>query len=360
MASSFTNNLRQFIFESGGYSLVAAIVPSLAVLVVRERDKKFGVDPFYGPEATIDPPVLDNATVVPYHQERKRYFCQSTGPMPPIHLLYIVMFWSAVWTSHFVRCLALFRLKTTSKLKALALCLIFAGASISLIVQEYETHTSKHGDFSPQHPYDAIPIIPAMFAFLNPLIYTVCYAMSEERSQGKGKASLLKAYGTVFVYLIVETSLQFVFNIKILPLFFQADTSTLIRFTIRMLSQVFFLYVGSEISWRWSVFAVESQGANIKNASLATFSFYACLAPYLGRIMQGSAENVGQSLLFELAGTVAELLLADSFLKSRTPIADTVSMVRGLLSRGANKTNKVVPSSRNSLEGREKMAEELL
>jgi hypothetical protein len=40
--------------------------------------------------------------------------------------------------------------------------------------------------------------------------------------------------------------------------------------------------------------------------------------------MQGSSETVEESLLFEVAGTVAELLLADALLKSRTPISDVL------------------------------------
>mmetsp|Transcript_1292 Transcript_1292/g.2880 ORF Transcript_1292/g.2880 Transcript_1292/m.2880 type:complete len:257 (-) Transcript_1292:41-811(-) len=91
-------------------------------------------------------------------------------------------------------------------------------------------------------------------------------------------------------------------------------------------------------------------GSQINDATVASLGFYVSAVPVLGRIMQGSAETVLESLIYEVAGTVAELALADAFLKSRTPIGDAVNTLKSVL--GGKKSNKVSPAkTRGSLKG---------
>ena len=62
--------------------------------------------------------------------------------------------------------------------------------------------------------------------------------------------------------------------------------------------------------------------------------------------MQGSAETVGESILYEIAGTLSELWMADQLLRSRTPIFHYTTMLRYYINAAfAKKTNKVVPAS---------------
>ena len=112
-----------------------------------------------------------------------------------------------------------------------------------------------------------------------------------------------------------------------------------------MVGQVVLLYFGVEISWRWTAYATEHLGADTRNAAVATFGFYACVVPLLGRVMQGSAETIVQSVIYEVAGTIAELFLADSFLKSRTPIADSMRTVKLFFKRGNPSLEKVTPAN---------------
>eukprot|EP00518_Triparma_eleuthera_P022263 CAMPEP_0197547560 /NCGR_PEP_ID=MMETSP1320-20131121/1890_1 /TAXON_ID=91990 /ORGANISM="Bolidomonas sp., Strain RCC2347" /LENGTH=322 /DNA_ID=CAMNT_0043107393 /DNA_START=136 /DNA_END=1102 /DNA_ORIENTATION=- len=96
--------------------------------------------------------------------------------------------------------------------------------------------------------------------------------------------------------------------------------------------------------------AAERMGSQINDATVASLGFYVSAVPVLGRIMQGSAETVLESLIYEVAGTVAELALADAFLKSRTPIGDAVNTLKSVL--GGKKSNKVSPAkTRGSLKG---------
>ena len=134
-----------------------------------------------------------------------------------------------------------------------------------------------------------------------------------------------------------------------------------------MIGQVVLLYVGVELSWRWTAYANENLGGTneehcdvanqltqsrntskhrpltlslrssaaveTKNAAVATFGFYACVVPLLGRVMQGSAETIFESVIYEVAGTIAELFLADSFLKSKVRNCEERSDELGTLSR---------------------------
>ena len=188
-----------------------------------------------------------------------------------------------------------------------------------------------------------------MTLFLAPAIYTVGYAWSERDKEKH--TSLLNAYGIFLAALMFETTIVvYTYALVILPLFFLASTSTFTRFLVRMLGQVFILFLGSELSWRWSKHAAMHMGSNINDATVASFGWYATVIPFVGRIMQGSAEAVLESLIYEVAGTVAELTLADAFLKSRTPIADTVHTLKSVL--GIKKSNKVAPVVTNgSLKG---------
>lgn len=104
------------------------------------------------------------------------------------------------------------------------------------MLKEFE-YNGKYGEVSSSDPSEVI--VPAMFMLFNPLINTVTYALSKERS--KGQASLLEVYGYHFVFLFSETVLQFLFSKLILPLFFTADTSTFMRFALRFISQLFLL-----------------------------------------------------------------------------------------------------------------------
>ena len=231
-----------------------------------------------------------------------------------------------------------------------ALCVVIALAATLILsvvfINEYE-YRQQNGEASSGDPDKSV--FPLMSLFLAPAIYTVSYAWSGCNKEKH--TNLLKAYITFFAAVMLETVVVFIYALVILKYFFLGSTSTLMRFLIRMLSQIFLFYLGSELSWRWSKHAAEHMGANnINDATVASFGFYASGIPFLGRIMQGSAETVLHSIIYEIAGTLAELTLADVFLKGRTPIDDTVHNLKSIL--GVKKSNKVTPVlTRGSLTG---------
>mmetsp|Transcript_30093 Transcript_30093/g.59771 ORF Transcript_30093/g.59771 Transcript_30093/m.59771 type:complete len:477 (+) Transcript_30093:633-2063(+) len=240
-----------------------------------------------------------------------------------------------------------------------ALCTIITQVAATvcsvLMINEYE-YRHQTGEKSSGNPISSS--IPLLMLFLAPAIYTVSYAWSGRDKDNH--TSLLKAYGIFFAALMLETVFIFIYGLVILPYFFLASTSTFTRFLIRMLAQIFVLKVGLELSWRWSKHAAEHMDAKITDATVASLGFYVSAVPVLGRIMQGSAETVGESILYEIAGTLSELWMADQLLRSRTPIFHYTTMLRYYINAAFAKKTKVVPaSSGRPLTGMESLRKSL-
>ena len=84
-------------------------------------------------------------------------------------------------------------------------------------------------------------------------------------------------------------------------------------------------------SWRLTRFATEEMGAEPMNAAVATLALYLTTISVFCRLMQGSAETTGQSIAYEVGGTISELFFADAFLKGITPVQDTLYYIRKVL-----------------------------
>ena len=256
-----------------------------------------------------------------------------------------IIFWMCIWLCPVVRAVTIFRPSRVGAVLCVTLTLALTTLCCMLSMQDME-YVVKHGEYSPEDRGKST--YPMLIFFFTPAIYTISYAWSGRDK--KKHTSLLKAYGIFFTFLMTEIVAQYVYLYFVMPYFFLASTSTFSRFLVRMLGQVILLYLGSELSWRLSKQAAEHMGCNIFNATVASFGMYASTLPLLGRIMQGSAETVLESSIYEVAGTVAELTLADSLLKSRTPLGDTMYTLKFFFVR--NNNNKVAPAlTRRSLTG---------
>ena len=163
--------------------------------------------------------------------------------------------------------------------------------------------------------------------------------------------SFLEAYFLFIAVLMIEVIMQSFYSFVVMPYFFLASTSTFTRFLIRMLGQVIVLKAGLEVSWQVSSSAAKNS-KTCRHVTVASFGFYASVIPLLGRVMQGSTKTVGESILYEVAGSISELLLVDQLLRSRTPVLHQTQAFKSVF---AAKTNKVVPkASRGSLSGVER------
>lgn len=337
-SSSFRRNLRDFIVESGFFSITAALVPCLSLLLSVNYGEKYRAGQFFGSEALHDPPILDNVTVVPYAlSTSKQYYSQSLGSMPFILIVMRIVFWITIWLTYLFRSVCMFHPSKAGVYICIAQTLVSVVLSGMWMVEESK-HMAIHGEASSSNPIEGRL---TLYIFLvSPFIATTAYAFSEKRDNSR-HTGLLKSYVIFFVFHVFDTLTGLIYAQSILPYFFRSDTSPLMRFMVRMLSQIITMNLGIELSWHLSIYAVKNMGCDIHNATLMTFANYATNIPFFSRIMQGSATTVAESILYEVAGTIAELWIADSFLKGQRPIPDTWMMFETVVLRRSK--NKVAP-----------------
>ncbi|GMI07696.1 hypothetical protein TrVE_jg4977 [Triparma verrucosa] len=352
LTQSFAQQLRTFILGTGAFSVAAAVLPIAAIFLLRETTYEIALD-FFGDSASNVPPILYNTTVVSFTPEtRSLHFCESAGALGAVSTLMatcICLFWVSTWLTMLLRCHIMFRMATVGKAVNIFIALTSMTICTLLHIKELK-YQGEHGVGTTPTP--VATTFPAMVALLPPAMFTVAFITNTNTStndnnnnnnNGSLRPSLLKVYFIFFTALLLEVMAQTIYAFMVIPYFFREDTSTLNRFLVRMLGQVILLYFGVEISWRWTAYAKEHLGVETKNAAVATFGFYACVVPLLGRVMQGSAETLAQSVIYEVAGTIAELFLADSFLKSKTPIVDSVLTAKALFAGCGQSLNKVKP-----------------
>ncbi|GMH72124.1 hypothetical protein TrRE_jg12783 [Triparma retinervis] len=353
---SFKRSLRDFILQSGLASILCAIVPCLSLLLLVVYGEKHRTDKFFGSAASYIPPIVDNVTIVPFHPSgSKEYYAQSMGELPHIYTFREIVFWMMLWLCYLSRSVAMFR--PTRMGLCLCSALVFASAllSIILIVKELK-YNAEHGESTGSSPIDG-PLALYIF-FVSPFVYVLAYAFSEKRDKSK-HAGLMKSYAVMFAALLFDNLSGLTFARAIFPYFFRSDTSPFMRFVVRSISQTIAANIGIEVAWYISNFSVANMGCNISDASIATFAHTGIVIPFFSRIMQGSATTVTDSIMYEVAGTIAELFIADSLLKSRTPVQDmwmsftSIVLRRGGESKVAPEQQVVPMPSRNSLRGTE-------
>ena len=279
---NFSENLRAYLFEAGGYALTASLL-SLVCVVLSFESGKTMTSRFYGSSATGEcvrkgactggtamstyfvlsnlahrcrflvaavPPIINNHTVVPYAPWlRDRYFCEPMGS-PPTHYVALlpVNFWVCVWGVHLLRSLVMF--KTTNTGKVLASLLAIVTAIALALVHLREVHyRAEHGDVS--RPYNPSAIIfPTVNALVAPILFTTAYAWSkhriEQKKKGRGSWELVKTYCVFFGFLCLETIFGLIFLLFIFPTFWREGTSLALRFFYRLSVPVITLYVAVE------------------------------------------------------------------------------------------------------------------
>ena len=136
----------------------------------------------------------------------------------------------------------------------------------------------------------------------------------------------------------------------VMPLFFDPSSGQLMKFFIRMVVQTAVAVVSMELARRFSSHLSSKHGVESSNAH-AMYSFQAAILTLSSRMMQGSATSLGQSLLYELSGTCAELMTADTLLRGRTVFGDTLELAKEAKSHaskiahiGSREQQKVSPA----------------
>jgi len=312
MIASFKGTLLGFIVQSGFFSLMASIVPLLGIVVMMSYSVQY-TDAFFGSEATTVPPILHNVTVVPFDSAfRKRYYAQSE----PVRLSLVLVqaaFWFCGSAQFPIRARVMFRPNKKGVMICLIMTVAMSAVCFLLMMNEY-VYVAEHGEYRP-FPFNALDsAIPMVMAVGVPATFTVAYAYSPKRDK-ETHSGLAKAFVVFYACLGFEGGLMLLSTRVVNKYFFLSSSGILVRFLVRSLSQLIGLNLGVEISWLWSKYAVANMGCDIHDASVGSLGGLAVSVPLFARMLQGSAETLVQSIIFEVAATIAELKIADSLLK---------------------------------------------
>ena len=341
--ASFTGNLRDLIIGSGLASIASAVVPCLCIVYVMIYAREYRTDKFFGSTAVFIPPILGNTTVVPFHfSGSKQYFAQSMGELPFMYAFREIAFWVMFWLCHFTRAVLMFRPSKAGCCLCVALTIVSTVISSVSILRELE-YSAEHGEESDSHPMKGFLVL---YIFIGPpFFFVAAYAFSINRDKER-HVGLMKAFAVTFLALFFDSLVGLIYTRVILPYVFSSETSNLMRFVVRSGLQIIALNVGIEVAWIFSRYGVRKMGCDINDATFATFANTGIVVPFFSRMLQGSAETKTEAVLFEVSGTIAELFIADSLLKGKTPIRAKLEMFKKVfLKRDESyvKASQVIP-----------------
>ena len=350
--ASFTGNLRDLIIGSGLTSIASAVVPCLCIVYVMIYAREYRTDKFFGSTAVFIPPILGNTTVVPFHfSGSKQYFAQSMGELPFLYAYREIAFWVMMWLCHFTRAVLMFRPSKAGCCLCVALTIVSTVISSVSILRELE-YSAEHGEESDSHPMKGFLVLYIFIA--PPFFFVAAYAFSTNRDKER-HVGLMKAFAVTFLAIFFDTLVGLTYTRVILPYVFSSETSNLMRFVVRSGLQIIALNVGIEVAWIFSRYGVRKMGCDINDATFATFANTGIVVPFFSRMLQGSAETKTEAVLFEVSGTIAELFIADSLLKGKTPIQDMWTTLKTVfLRRDSQVASEEALSNqptRNSLKG---------
>ena len=258
-------------------------------------------------------------------------------------------YWAGALVPNYIRSQILFRQDTRFGQAVCFLVMMSLVCVTSLLHMKEKVYQANSGHASSSDPTKGVNALIVVFGV--PFMQAVSYHTSGYQKSGPHTHSPVQAYFAFLPFAFMEVCVAFLYVWYLLPLFFDATINETDRFIIRISGSIIAIKVVMEAAWKMSAYcttylAVDIQVSISPHIRMHTnthahthFCFQypllthvpsqdapllvsvgATILPLLARLMQGSAETVRASIIYEVAGTLAELSLADALLKGRTPI----------------------------------------
>ncbi|GMH64082.1 hypothetical protein TrST_g1142 [Triparma strigata] len=340
--SNWLTSLRDFMLESAGYALLASLLPLAFVALVKQVGYDGTISEFYEEGSRFDPPILKdgNITAVPFLPgNRSRYYVDNIGNLKAaqyLTLITVIFFMSA---PILLRARVMLRPQNQGTVLGAAITGFAVLAMSIALIGAYKV-SAQTGELS----QGAAPVMGFIHVFILPLVFVPAQVWTKVSLKKWTKATHLKWYVGVAAALLLESTVTTVYNKLILGPFFRSSTTTFERVLLRTLSPIIFLNIGIEVGWKFAIFAKAKTTCDIQDVTVGFISFYCVTISTFNRLMQGSAGSVSESLIFEVAGTVSELVTADSLLQGITPWDATIGPCLNLLNTYTCMRRKVQPS----------------
>ena len=306
--SNWLTSLRDFMLESFGCALLASLLPLVSILCMKQAGYDTVISQYYEEGSRFNPPILKdgNITNVPFSfGTRSRYYVDNVGKMSTTIYLPIIMFTIFTPMPILLRAKVMLRPRKQGTVLGAAI----TGLVVVVIYIAGLRTTKANVQTGGKTRYNTAPaIFMFMYTFIMPLVFVVAQVWTKISLKKWMKTTYLKWYVVIVLALLLESSIATMFNLFVLPFFF--SSSKFQRFLIRTLSPIIFLKIGIGVGWKFAVFVKEKTNCDVQSVTVGFLSFYCVVITTLARLMQGSASSFGESLLFEVAATVSELVTA--------------------------------------------------
>ncbi|GMH65263.1 hypothetical protein TrRE_jg4853 [Triparma retinervis] len=214
---------------------------------------------------------------------------------------------------YFLRVVLLHEFSVAAKTAGFIVTIGFIIAHGSIWQKEYEYH-AVNGHWSENNP----PVFTnPMIAFAFPLIFATTFLVSEGCQSIK---KVMKAASILLIFGLFESAAIFVLQARLFYMFFSSGTGALTRFAIRLFTPLVLKGVFIELCAVFAPFLSNLLETEIYPVSVALFAPIGCAADLVGRLFQSSAENLMDSVVLELSGTLAEIYTADGLLQGKTKL----------------------------------------
>ncbi|GMH56498.1 hypothetical protein TrST_g9031 [Triparma strigata] len=359
--SEFYTSVYRFIVETGAFSMFSTLIPILYIYVL-DRVAIDTMEYYLGEDSDLELAKLresntSSIVVLPAaNAYRLMYYTDPQGSTPQSLDVATIGYWIAVVAPNYIRAQIIFPSKNRFGsiicfLLSVALCWLLS--FLHVIEKEYQ---AKYGCASSTDPTKGVN--PAIALVSIPLLFVVSFYNSGFYL-AKDPRKNLSLYYICFLFQLVEIVIAFVYTWVFLPVFFDSS-SDVVRFSIRIFGSLVTVKIMVEVIWRVSARCVTDFGVDLQDAPILVLTGANTL-PLLARLMQGSAETVEKSILYEIAGTLAELNFADCLLKGRTPLlhySKNIKWLYHLLSRLRKNKSRVAPEGEPEEEAEGEVTEE--
>ena len=137
---------------------------------------------------------------------------------------------------------------------------------------------------------------------------------------------------TFFLFLgfnLWEVFLGMLYQEVLISAFFQAETPIIGKMIIRGVVHCMLFFMTIELSWQASIFSITKLGVDLHDSRIF-FAHSVVFFPLVARLMQGSTDSAAASVLYEIVGTVSEIVTAEALMKGNTPVRDSIIMLRNV------------------------------
>jgi hypothetical protein len=358
---------------------ILSIVIAIPFLLLYSRGLDLTASRTYGspyPELQITRPSiyssqeLVNISVTPLTSYyRNLYFADTGDEFPEVdeevrsgRMLRYTYVAFAIWVNA-VRGMAIFRPRKVGYFVLLFLATaatIINCYCVEVMTNAYYREGNADDEMMAAYSNYRIPMLLLTFFSLF-VPYSVCYKLSS-RKRAEKHCSSLKLGAVMLLYAVMEFVVFTSYQNYLLETYFRSSTSFVVKVCIRMLGSVVFLTLLIEMAVRISNFLQNECGAELRDTFVVLVPGI-CLITFLARVMQGSTTTVGEMIVLEVAGTIAEFSTADGLLKGMTPFDNIKSFfgfktVAEKFVSDTKNLNKVTPGDADATEEGEKQSPE--